>query len=446
MPQIVFSKYLHAVRVGGKVALFHELHPNPIYCRKEQWDEVSKFHQPQQGCLLDVMRLEKLVLAEAAEDVAELSLVKSEIKRKYSIPFALHLITANDCNMSCGYCPFRSGTGNGRMMSSDDARKGLTLWSRTLWEKHKPDNDYSIIFYGGEPLLNKKVIRDTLEIVERFKRDGLLPQNLITVIATNGLLVDDDVLGWCKKYRVSVQVGLDGDENRNDRHRVDSRGNGVGRVVIGKIKQLVSNKIETSISVSLTSQNFEGIDETWSFVESLGVKKFGFNLIRGFGHGSSLVPSDYYHQAARHLASRLHRNNSRNCVEFSLERKINAFRNRDFFPQDCACYGNQLVILPDGYISNCPFSREIIGHLDWVSDAFQIEKAGLVRHWRNRLPPDCDGLVEFPATALYGGGCAWHCKEYYSNDLVVDERIKWFAQEVMNEIIKSEMFGVQCAD
>ncbi len=111
--------------------------------------------------------------------------------------------------------------------------------------------------------------------------------------------------------------------------------------------------------------------------------------------------------------------------EYQLEKKLDAFERKDFFPHDCTCYGSQLVIQPDGQISNCPFFKTGFGHVNEVNDNFRIWNQPLVKEWRKRLPLYHQEFKNNDAKAMCGAGCAWSSKELHG-DLSVDQSSRIF--------------------
>ena len=116
-----------------------------------------------------------------------------------------------------------------------------------------------------------------------------------------------------------------------------------------------------------------------------------------------------------------------------MEKKRLAFDRRDFYPVDCTCYGNQLVIQPDGQVSNCPFYKARLGHIKDVSNDFRIWNQSIVKEWRKRHPLYHSG----EAKAVSGGGCAWSSIELKNDLSAVDDSSQIFSEEVLNELIWS---------
>ena len=238
-----------------------------------------------------------------------------------------------------------------------------------------------------------------------------------------------------------VAVGLDGPKVANDALRVDSGGCGTFDRIIATINLLVQNGIRTFASVSITPFNIDQVAEYSTFFKELGVEKFGFNFLKG-RLLLELVGKDgldgYYRKASRAIIEQARRQNKAG-FEYQMEKKQIAFDQKDFFPVDCTCCGNQLVIQPDGQVSNCPFYKARLGHVSKMDASFRIWNQSIVKEWRTRLPLFHPG----DAKALSGGGCAWSSSELKGNPLAADDSSKIFTEEVLNELIWSRYDRIQ---
>ncbi|MEI7512843.1 MAG: radical SAM protein [Candidatus Uhrbacteria bacterium] len=438
----VRSRYLRTREKSGWVVVYHELHPDPVYFRSEAWQEylscpdaVSNIH----GFLEE----RGLLVGSQADDDAEYARVADKLMRKLSEPTILYLMLAQGCNFACSYCPIpgMAARYGETLLTPEDAAKGVRLWNEHLRE-HSPDDSRFLIFYGGEPLLNKPTFASVLADIEKLKRDGeLATRNLNLMLATNGSLVDEDVLDLCVRHEILVAVGLDGPAAINDRHRRLAVGGGTYEKIVGAVTALRRRGVKVAVSASLTPENVGKTEDVIRVYQELGVEKFGFNFMKGRA-AQELVPEggrEAFERAAistvleglwKYGAAR---------YEYQSEKKVSAFRARDFFPVDCTCYGNQLVIQPDGQVSNCPFYKANLGHVSSIGKEFRIAKTTVVTEWRKRLPLYHPDFRDVDAKALCGSGCAWGSLDADGHPYTVERVTKIFSEEAFNEIIWSEL-------
>ncbi len=140
----------------------------------------------------------------------------------------LHL--TNGCNMACDYCYVERR--DVRAMSPATARAAVDL-AAGLTPQH---SSTGIIFFGGEPLLHKELIEETVayaaarETAERgfhFK------------VTTNGLLLDDAFVDFARRNHVFLALSMDGGPAAHDRHRRDADGKGTYERVCESARRLL---------------------------------------------------------------------------------------------------------------------------------------------------------------------------------------------------------------
>lgn len=434
----MWSRYLRVKKRNGIVAVFHELHPEPMYCSSEQWKSLIGGINGGTETLIGDLKKRKLVIESTKEDDVEFERIASELECRLNQPTILYLMTAGGCNLGCGYCPIpetpkKQGES---LLSKENAIAGIDLWQEHLKEVYNSDLQYFVIFYGGEPLLNKETIKTSLAYLKMKTQRCDIPSGINLMITTNGILADDELIAMCKDYGIMVAIGLDGPKETNDMLRTDTDGRGTFERTIESIKQFVRNGIRTFASVTITPFNIDRLPEFSSFFRGLGIEKFGFNFLKGHGL-MKLVEKDglknYYKKASRGIIENA-KNQGDTYFEYQMEKKQKAFDSGVFYPADCTCYGNQIVIQPDGQVSNCPFYKANLGHVSSIAGNFRIWNQEIVKEWRKRLPIYHTGA----AKALSGGGCAWSSIEIKDDLFAVDESSKIFSEEVLNELIWSK--------
>ncbi len=131
----------------------------------------------------------------------------------------LILNLADMCNLGCKYCY----AGEGSYGQEETAQKRMSfdtvksVFQRTV--KLYPKGVGTVQFFGGEPLLNKEVLRQgVLYMNEYCENHGIKPP-LYTCV-TNGTLIDDADIDFFNTYFASVTISLDGEKEMNDLRRV----------------------------------------------------------------------------------------------------------------------------------------------------------------------------------------------------------------------------------
>jgi uncharacterized protein len=120
---------------------------------------------------------------------------------------AMCLHVAHDCNMSCMYC-FASGgdfnTNHKELMPFETAKAAVDF----LVENSKNRRNLEIDFFGGEPLLNFDVVKQTVEYAESLEEK--FQKQFRFTITTNALALTDEIMDFVNKHMKNIVLSLDG--------------------------------------------------------------------------------------------------------------------------------------------------------------------------------------------------------------------------------------------
>jgi len=134
------------------------------------------------------------------------------------------------CNLQCSYCYVDF---SGADMTRETARATVDLAARGAKRA-------GLIFFGGEPLLMRDLITDTIAYARSRER----PEEcqFFFKITTNGLLLDDEFLSYACRERLFVALSLDGVKEAHNAHRVDKNGLGSYDRVVDAARRLLAAK------------------------------------------------------------------------------------------------------------------------------------------------------------------------------------------------------------
>ncbi|HQG25262.1 MAG TPA: SPASM domain-containing protein [Syntrophorhabdus sp.] len=159
----------------------------------------------------------------------------------------LELLVTHRCNMACRYCygihgqeewgsaPFLYGANSGSM-SFEVAQKGVDY----LFEKSGPRKQVSVIFFGGEPLLEIGLLKQIVPYIREKERETGKKADLS--LSTNGLLLTPHIVDFLVENRVGCQVSIDGPAAINNRTRLLVNGCGSYDAIIQGVKRLISRR------------------------------------------------------------------------------------------------------------------------------------------------------------------------------------------------------------
>lgn len=146
------------------------------------------------------------------------------------------LQTTQNCNFRCRYCGF-SNFGysdrehNSGMMSIETAKKAIDFLKNNSVDM----KDVSIAFYGGEPLINFKLVK---EVVQYAK--AIMPyKNINFDLITNFSILTDEIKQFLRDHNIQVTVSLDGPLQVHDKYRrFAANGKGTFDKVYNNLKEI----------------------------------------------------------------------------------------------------------------------------------------------------------------------------------------------------------------
>ena len=195
----------------------------------------------------------------------------------------MNALLTNACNLSCSYCYEQHNTDFGRFSTT-------TLKKAYDWLKSVNNNKKKVFqFFGGEPLIHKKLIRDFME-----EYDSELDLNynnfkgVYVSMCSNGLLLDDEFIEYyfTKKY-THMMISLDTFNSAVDHREITPE---QLEKIVSHIKKIISvvddpNRliIRATLSEETSGDMGDFIDRLYSIgVRNLIVHPLVLDSRRGF--------------------------------------------------------------------------------------------------------------------------------------------------------------------
>lgn len=139
--------------------------------------------------------------------------------------YLMVLCVTEDCNFRCKYCYLSeeykyTRNRTDKVMNFETARTALDFYFEELRKIKKkiPNKKAGVTLYGGEPLLNIKLVR---EIVDYCHKNA--PIEISLNMTSNGYYLTDEIADFIVENDIHLAVSLDGDEINHDRNRVLSK-------------------------------------------------------------------------------------------------------------------------------------------------------------------------------------------------------------------------------
>lgn len=146
----------------------------------------------------------------------------------------LSLNLTERCNFRCSYCIFGNEYKEFRNHSNNVMDFITAKGCIDFFFKHSRKN-VQISFFGGEPLLNSKVLIKSVEYIKKTYNKKV--QFLLT---TNGYLLNKNLIDFFKKNNFRIHISFDGPKEIHDKYRKYKNGKGTFDNIMENIKLLKS--------------------------------------------------------------------------------------------------------------------------------------------------------------------------------------------------------------
>lgn len=440
-----FSQFLEVKETGKNVIVFHRLNPSLLYIPSNQWCKIKNDIKSIEPLLFEKMKNRKLIIASENDDEIVKKKSIDYCEKKLRNFFVLYLILTQDCNLSCKYCFVRQSFRNRaqkQMMSFSIAYKGITTWFSNVKSNFEKDK-YQIIFYGGEPLLNFEVLQQSLLYIDKLCNQRKIQRDKIEIsIVTNGTLVEKNIVQLIKRYDIRIILSMDFPEQEHNYCRKDKFNKGSFKRVKRTLKFFQDNEIDPLISTAVTPNNVGILESIPMVFSDLKIRRFGLNPLVGntfFLFDRKFDLQEYRELAVKNMIKSYIVAKKQNIVEVKIQSRIDAFLQSNFYNLDCGGCGNQMVVYPNGYISNCHASPKYnIKPINLCGDKFEIYQTAIAKKWRERIPLYQDECLNCEAISICGAGCPWSTEEISGDSQQKDTLNCLYAKEVFRLILEKE--------
>jgi uncharacterized protein len=168
---------------------------------------------------------------------------------------ALCLHAAHDCDLRCAYCFASTGSFHGgrSLMSVEVGCAALDF----LLLRSGSRNVLEVDFFGGEPLLNFDMVKETVRYGRELeKKSG---KQIRFTMTTNGMGLTDEVAAFLNEEMHNVVVSIDGRPEVHDALRKTVDGGGSHAQILANAKRFVQSRGSKShyIRGTFTNRNLD---------------------------------------------------------------------------------------------------------------------------------------------------------------------------------------------
>ena len=217
-----------------------------LFCEEKKETIISKMLDKYK----DLEEINREEILEVFEDIEELKAQRKlftediyepnayDLKNRHTEVKALCLHVAHTCNLNCSYCFASQGNFNGQrgLMSIETAKRSLDF----LVENSGDRVNLEVDFFGGEPLMNWQVVKETVKYGRSLEKKH--NKNFRFTLTTNGVGIDDDVIEFANKEMHNVVLSLDGRKEIHDHLRKTVNGEGSYDIILPKFKKMVESR------------------------------------------------------------------------------------------------------------------------------------------------------------------------------------------------------------
>ena len=188
-----------------------------------------------------------------------------DFKKRKTVVKALCLHIAHDCNLACRYCFAEEGEYHGRraLMSYEVGKKALDFLVANSGNREHLEVD----FFGGEPLLNWKVVKQLVEYGRSLEEAN--HKKFRFTLTTNGVLLNDEIMEFCNREMSNVVLSLDGRREINDKMRPFRNGSGSYDMIVPKFQKFAESRGQKNYYVrgTFTRNNLDFADDVIHYAD-----------------------------------------------------------------------------------------------------------------------------------------------------------------------------------
>lgn len=356
------------------------------------------------------------IVTEIFNEYNQLQKIRKQVMFTEKYPSAIYIIPSLDCNFRCPGCyVYAYGIDKKKMIAMTSKTFDRQLKFVLKAYPRKRGYERTFVFYGGEPLMNKKLVEYAARKIQKLKKDGVLPDAKLSIV-TNGSLIDDATAKMLKRNKISVGISMDGVGKTNDRRRKFTNGSGTFDAIMKAVDILKRNGIDYGLSWTIGMDNIDSVSDDLAWVaKHLGRPGIFFNFMVGnekTGDPFKKLTSATFFRKMHAIYDKMR--------ELGLkEGRVNRYMRwaqKDDIPYYFYCSavsGGQFVLHPNGNIGICQagLMREE-KQFQCTEDIGDITRDPVWLEWLDRTPPFIKDCYQYcNHFSLCPGGCPYRVKE-----------------------------------
>lgn len=259
-------------------------------------------------------------------------------------------VLTDDCNFDCSYCRQKKEK---KYLEPASIEKAVSFFY-PFW-----DEETSVVFYGGEPMLAFDTVQYTVSLLREKNREARKKINYS--ITTNGSLLSDEMLRFFDRHRFILMLSFDG--AAQDISRKSGSADAVFKL-IRRIQRGEYPRIVFSTNSVFTPGTVEHMSETLQSIIEAGVKEVKYSLAVDQPWDESAVRTleNELRRVSRFLAVYYKENGAIPLVEF---RQPETVSGRGFF---CLAGRDRMAVTPEEHLWGCCLFHDFLRGSNGGSD------------------------------------------------------------------------------
>ena len=343
------SRFVHFIRLGECTAIYNAMNMAVLFLGNETAGKI------QEGNWSPESERDKELVKKAAEEGILVALNNDDLSdyreiqgQLSTLPISiLYLLTTDQCNFACRYCFIEGSFPVGHVASQ------MT------------------------PEVAKKVV--TSEIAQ-----------------------------FLAGHQITASVSLDGRKIAHNRERIFHSGEGTFDTTLRGFMLLKKYGVNVGVSCTIAESGVDNVEDTIAFItDELGIRSFGFNILRETQASRLTDPEGYAHKVSNALIRAFKIARDRGVYEDRMMRKVRCFIKRQPYLNDCAGCGSEIAVSPDGLVGVCHgavglkhYFVPLTAKIDPLTHPYWTE-------WRTRSPFNMPECIDCVALGICGGGCPY---------------------------------------
>ncbi len=326
---------------------------------------------------------------------------------------ALCILIAQDCNLKCTYCFADGGEYKNKkgIMDEKTACAAIDFLIKNSGNRKNLEVD----FFGGEPLLNFKVLKTCVAYAK--EQEKLHNKNIRFTLTTNAFKVDDEIVDFINKEMKNIVISIDGRKEIHDAMRKNLQGNPSYEKVLANAKKIITARGEKEYYIrgTYTSRNLDFSSDVIAIAEE------GFcniSLEPVVAKGELAIRQEHlpqinheYNMLAREYLKRKNTDKAFNFFHFMVDLDAGPCINKRL--RGCGAGSEYLAVLSNGDLYPC---HQFAGNKEfYLGNIYTgIENESIVGEFKNTHIYSKQGCNECWAKYLCSGGCM--ANAYFTNE------------------------------